>query len=319
MAQVGAFKQIAWAKESTRGTVVAPATGSAIEHDGFDFEPKIEKVENKAAKGSIVGRNQAFISKEYSEGSIPMNTALSKIGDICNIVMGAVPSTTGSGPTYTHAYTLANTNNHLSYSFTVEDAVAGDKVYAGGMLNTFKLEAKVDDYIKLTLGIKASKEGTAASWTPSYTTADVFFKPTQINVYMATNYAGLGAALAMGIESINLNVNKNVKPYHILGSSFTVNNFNQRVTIDGDMTRLYSDTVQRVLGLAETSRAMKIVMSDGTYSWTITIPSMDLQAWTDAKDIEAYQMETYGFNANYLDTTNGFIKMDLVDNISSHA
>lgn len=315
---VGARKQIALAKETVRGTKASPASGKWLAHEGFEFSPKIQKVENTSGSGSIVGRNQAHIIQEWSEGTIPLILSEENAGDILNLVFGAAPNTTGSS-TYTHAYTLANENDHVTYTVAVVDPVAGSFSHARGMLNTATFEMSPDQYVKVGLDMIAGKQTTESAYTPAYSTTDVLFRPSTIAVKFAANYAGLGAAAAITtISNITLNFNKNAVPVWRLGSTEVEDIVNQRITINGDISFKYDVTTFRALGLAETSNAMQIVLTNSTHSLTIELPSADFQDWSHEVDNDGYMVQTLGFNANYLDKTNGFVKGSLVNGISSY-
>jgi len=313
---VKALAEIALTKEGTRGTAEGPSAGDWIAHEGADFGPIIEKAENTAGMGSIVGRNDATITSEQSQGAIPMIVQRSHLGNISNLVMGQAPSTTGSDP-YTHDWTLANNNSHISYTVSVIDPVAGNKAYPNAMLNTLTLDVVVDDYVKATLDIMGGKE-EAGSFSSAYTASDDYFVPDNVEIKFAANYAGLGAASAVCTRSINLNVNKGVVVDPCVGQT-TANDFhNQRVLINGDITFKYDTDTYRTLGLSETNNAMQIVMTKGSYSWTIELPSVDFQDWSADTDNDSIMTNTVGFNANYEDKTNGFIKMQVVDAQASH-
>ena len=308
----GVFRQIALSKETVRGTVVAPTSGDFLPHEGFDFVPKSTKADNKSAMGSIAGKSHSRTVQKYSEGNIPLILPASKLGAISNLIMGQAPTTTGSDP-YDHEWSLLNDNEHLTYTATVVDSTDTDIAYGGAMLNTFELNAGVEDFLKGTLGMIAF-EGAAATVSADYIADDVDFVPSNIVVKIATDYAGLGAASAIDADSLTLSINKNAVPKYKFGDTSPYDIKNGRINIDGDFSILMTDSTYRDLSLGDGSKALSIEMTEGSIVWTFILPSVDFSDWSDESDIESSAiMESLSFHANALDETNGFLEITLAD------
>lgn len=320
---VGARKEIAFAKETARGTVANPAASSWRPHEGYDFSPKNTKATIKSAAGNTTDSLGAEIMQEWSEGSIPMLAAVEFMGDLANMIAGKAPDTSASvgDGYYQHDWSTlianGNANRHISYTVSTIDPIAGGKQYALAMLNTFALEAGVEDFIKVALSMIARKEA-AATLTSSYSATDEYFKPTALLFYIAPTYAGLASAVAMNTANITFNGNKNAVPVYAHGSSQPEDIVNQRVGFNGSLTLPYTNTTLRDLGLSDNTGALRIKLVRGTYAFQITLPSVDFTDWNHDAGIDAFMPNTVTFKANNKDKTNGFCKLQVVDKSSTH-
>lgn len=320
---VGARKEIGFAKETTRGTVVDPASGGWKPHEDFDFSPKVNKAAITSASGSIADREGAEIVQEWAEGSIPMLAAVEFMGDLANMIAGKAPDTSASvgGGYYQHDWDAlisnGNANRHVSYTVTIKDPIAGGKQHALAMLNTFSLEAGVDDFVKLALNMIAKKEASATV-NPTYSTTDSYFKPSALQWFVASTYAGLTGATALPTSNISVNGNKNAVPVFAHGSTQPEDIINQRLGFNGSFTLPYTNTTLRDYGLSDNYGALRLKLVRGTYVFQITFPSVDFSDWNHDPNREQFMPNTVTFNANYKDKTNGFCKIQVIDTASSH-
>ena len=311
-AYVGALKQIALTKETTRGTAEDHASGDWQRHMGFDFGPKTEVVVDDAGKGRIEGRNQSHIIHEWSEGSVPLYVTDENSVKINDLIFGQNASGAGTAGS-PYVWTLANINEHTAFTVHVYDPVEGYLKYALGMADSIDLQFVHDDYIKATIGIKAGKEATGAG-DAAYSTTEEIFRPSQLTVKIATNYAGLDAASAIAMASINLNVAKGAENFWSIGSTEPDNTINQRFNVSGDFETLYSDDTYRTLGLANTTRAIRIEANSGTKLIRLDLPLVDFTNWNDAESNDDFMNETIEFNADR-DDTNGMIIGQVVNSV----
>lgn len=309
-AYVGARKEIALTKETTRGTAESHSSGDWQPHSEFDFGPKTEVVVDDAGRGRIESRSQSHVIHEWSDGSIPIYITNENTVAISELIFGGDASGSGtSGDPY--AWTLTNTNEHQAYTVHVYDPVKGYLQYPLGMADTVEMEFIHDDYVMVTLGMIAGKE-ESGSGSSAYSTTEDIFRPEHITIKIADTYAGLGGASAIALQSLNLSINKNVVPFWKLGSTEPDNIINQRIEVSGDFETLYSDNTYRALGLGDGTKAMQIVADDGSKSITIELPRVEFENWNDAEANDSYMTETIEFNAER-DDTNGLIKGEVVN------
>lgn len=315
---VGARREIALVKESTRGTAESISAGSAIPHKGYDFMPKKESVERVPGIGHIAHKRETELVKEFCQGGIPIDLTAEKAGDIANMVMGQAPDSSSDegGGYYLHTWSLFNSNQHLAYTVGVKDPQYGTFRAARGMLNQLSLSVSPDDYVQAVIDLMADKAADN-TFTPSYLSSDEFYKPQQVEVKFASSYAGLGAASETLLENFNMTINKNTAFVWVAGQTNPKDIVNQRISITGDFELPYEDTTFRTLALGDGVKAMRITITHGSYYIQFDFPLVDFGEWTDEPDLEAYIKEGIEWSANY-DSTNGLIIMKVKDTSSSH-
>ena len=147
-----------------------------------------------------------------SGGSIPFHVEQGNSFLLGYGICGQAPVTTGSGPDYTHDFTLAQNNQHSSVTVSHTDPTTGDKQSALGMFNTINLNATPENYVQAEVELMASKPADG-TFTPSYVSTPNFFKPKQLTIKLADNYAGLGAGTEVAVANLDLAVSKNTAPY----------------------------------------------------------------------------------------------------------
>lgn len=314
---IGAKKEIALTKETTRGTLVAAGAGDWIPHNGFGFNPLTEKVQRTPGMGHISESREEEYIREYSAGSLPLDLSVEFAGDLTNMIMGQAPDTsTPDGDYYDHVWSLANNNEHVSYTASVVDPIYGDWRAARTMLNSANLTIVPDAYVTCELDLMAQKAADT-SLTPSYSTTNEFFKPQQVEVKFADTYAGLGAASETQLTNLNITVNKNCEYVWVSGDTEPKDIVNQRIAVSGDFELPYESTTFRALGLGDGIKAMQLSLTHGSYVFTIKLPAVTFNSWNDGEDVASYMPETISFMAHH-DDTSGLIVMEVTDKTASH-
>ena len=310
MGHVGSLREIAMVVEGTKGTKEALGTADWLAHEGYDFSPRIEKMESTSGMGRIEARNRGDIMHEWSEGSLPL--LLSK--DNAERVMTAIMGNEGTSGDYE----ITNTNAHKSFTIYTKDPTAGSKSYAGCMANTITLAIQPEQYVEVGMDLIGGKEVSESPLTPAYTTTDEILKPKQVLVKIADNYAGLAAASAITtVANVNINFEKNVTPVWAVGSLVPEDIHNQRMGITGDMTLKFDADTYRTLGLSDTTKAMSVEIISGTYGFVLEFPGLDFEDWSAEPGLDGIVTNTIGFKSNFSDLTNGQLKGEINDSYVS--
>lgn len=302
---IGRRREIAFTKETTRGTVATAQSGDWYPNDGFDFRDQIQKVEDTSAVGAIPSREGAYIVRTFGQGSVPFVLYDSMIDDLATMICGQDGSVVSSVTTWDLDI---DSNLHTAYTITTSDPVDGDLAYALGVLNTFTLTANADELVTGTCEF-TSKASASATVTPAYTTTALPYNASDVTIKLASNYAGLSGASAVSIKNTQVNIEKGTDFDFALGSTAPQNIYNQATAISGSFTLTNNSTTYRALGLSEDTRAMQITISNGVIKLDFVFPSIDFADWNKASDKDAYITETLNFFVNYKDKTNGFLKI----------
>ena len=315
----GSLREVAIAKETSRGTAASSFTGKFVRHNNYAFNGRLNKAQHNGANSTIHQTYDAEIVQEWSDGNLEMILDDVFMGDIANMIMGQDPVTTGAGDPYTHNWTLAQNNAHTAYSIYVESPNKTGLVSPLTMLNTATISVAPNEYVTASLDFLGGKQ-EAASHTASYGTPSEKWKPDQVEIKLAGNYAGLSGASALPVENFEINVEKNVAPYFTTGATELQDSINQRVSISGSFSLAYGSATRRDLYFAGTDQALSLTFSNtgDSRSMTFEIPTIAFTNWNEDADNDAYVTESIEFIGTGLDETNGLIKMTVVDGESSH-
>jgi hypothetical protein len=254
--QIGRLTSIGIAREATRGTGIASQYWVPVRE--LDFDDKVEYINNDSGFGRIEENTDSQIQQLYAEGSYGGKIFDRSVGVELCALFGAVPSSVQRGATgvYDHTWALTNTNQHSSMTVNIDEGNY-DARYSLAMINSWQLEAVLDDYVRRTINL-ISKKSAAATNTPSYTDENEFI-PKHIVFKLATNLAGLDGASAINIRSFNIEINKNAEALYVLGSQEPSDIVNKQVAISGSIEAYYDDiTTFRNFVFANTRRAMRI-------------------------------------------------------------
>jgi len=229
--------------ESTRGTSVAPTHFVPVQ--GYSLDDKVEYIKNDSGLGHIAENNESDILHLWAEGDVEGKVFVDSIGVELTALFGASPSSAERTTTdvFDHTYALANNNQHKSLTLAYKDANE-DVRFALGMINTYAIEAAVDNYLKRTVSF-ITKKSASASNTVAHT-EDFEFIPNDITVKFATDLAGLGAASEVPVRSVNIEFNKNAEAQYILGSQEPDDIVNKQFAVTGSFEAYMDNTTYKV-------------------------------------------------------------------------
>lgn len=314
-AYVGAIKEIAFSKETVAGTPVAHATGHWQPHETFDIKPVVVKIKDEPGMGRIEETLDSVIVQTHSSGTATVRMTKEFMGTVLNMIFGRAPTTTGAGP-FTHAYTVRNTNDHLSYTTTVKDPIKGMVRYAYTVLNEAQLTFEVDKFPMIQLQLEAGQE-VSATGTPAYSTTDEKFLPQHVSIKVAANLAGLAAAPVLDVNKFELTAAKKVDKYFKLGSTNPDNIHNQRMGFAGTLTNLYRTSQLRDLAYSNTKQAMSVLVSNGTDSVEFRFPRVSFEEWGDDGDNNTRLMNSVNFFPEYT-SADGLATATLINAVSTY-
>jgi hypothetical protein len=123
-------------KEAVRWTAVAPWI--RVPKASLDFEDKTEKIIDESSIGVIEDSFNGHITKQRSEWSLECNMYANSVWYLLLNLFWAV-STSGANP-YTHAFTVAETNQHQSLTIGLADDTQ-DRQFALAMLDSLEISA----------------------------------------------------------------------------------------------------------------------------------------------------------------------------------
>lgn len=260
---LGRQNSIGIAKETTRGTTPGSPT-FFLAWDEADIEDKVQGVIDNQAQGVIEEGTGQSISKKWSEISVKGPVTDKSFALILLSALGSLSTASNadaSGNVKDHTITVAESVQHQSLSFYVDDATATgnaqDYSYALGALKSLELNYEAGKYISYAAAYMA-KLGVQGAVTPS-TPNENRFMPQHVTFKMASTYAGLGAASAVTVKKLQLKISPNVEDDQSLGDITPTDYLNKSFAIEGTIDATFSDeTTFRTLFTGNTAKALRL-------------------------------------------------------------
>jgi len=320
---IGRTADVGIAKEASRGTAEASAD-FWVPKVSLTLDDGIEQVIDESSVGVIEDATDAVVVGKYATGEIEGNIGSDSIGLILLSALGSV-STSGPADTsvYTHTFTVAQSAQHQSLTLFLDNGVQ-DYAFPLAMLDTFGLDISLGQFARFTAGFR-SKAGETDTLTPSYT-AESTFLPQHGTVKLAANVAGLGAASAIDVRSVQLNISKNLMDDYKLGSINQDDILNQQFAVEGTVELVFDAETFKDDMLADTAKAMRIALtnSDVTIggssnpSLTVDLSKIKVVSFETNYDNNGIVTATANFKALYNTTDNDMIEVALVNETTSY-
>lgn len=229
-------------EESTYGTFVAPTHGFPNLNDGIEKQrPRIEAEERSRGR-SILSSGAWIAGREVVQGPTEHQFYDRGMGMLLKAAFGGVV-TAGSGPTYTHTFTPAQAMPFYTVQSVRGDVGLNDRAftYVGMMVNRWRLQAKVDDFVRLGLDWVGRSEdlGQAAVTVPAN-------EPTDGGELLS--FAGASVTVAGGSKdfmSVDLQGNNNLKTNRrFLGQNSIKRPLVRRRTVTGTLVGEFEDLTE---------------------------------------------------------------------------
>lgn len=282
--------------EATRGTPVSPTFW--LPYTTMSFKDTVEEAREDQGLGVIADSDSKYVVMKMGEGEVESQIYDKALGVILTGVLGAAPSSSGSNP-YTHAYTLANTNQHKSLSLYWTDPDRSD-MYALAMIDNFEINVEPSGIVEYTVGFKSK---TAKDWTAqssNYTSLGSKFLHQHLSFKVAAAVGDLSAATALSLKSLKLTINKNTLFDNVVGTVEPEDILNQQISVEGELELNLEDDTWRNYMLDGTYRAMEIKLNRSASSiLTFQFPRVDFSEWESDFSLNEIAKQKINFKANY--------------------
>ena len=310
---------VGFGKETTRWTAVTPAI--RVPKASLDFEDKSEKVIDESSIGVIEDSFDGHVSKQYAEWSFECNVYANAIWLILLNVFWNVSTSWSSGE-YTHAFSVAETNQHQSLTIGLADDTQ-DRQFPLAMVNSFELNASTGDFVKVTADFR-SKKWADASLTPSYSN-DFALLGKNVQVYLADSVSWLDSVNAIKATNCTLTINKNLEDVDVLWSVEPDDFCNAQFTVEWSIELLWDNEDYKDMFMDWDKKAIRIeiIDSNSTLStWHPTL-SFDLASviiteFAKTQDNDALVRQGLTLKALYSMSDSKMITAKLINSQSSY-
>jgi hypothetical protein len=313
---------VGFAKESSRGTFVAPTYW--VPRISGDIDDQFDIIEHTASYGTIDAVTGSAKSKQWAEGNFTANVGDVSIGLILKALFGTESASAASGETivYEHTFSPQTSAQHPSLSVTKKDA-ARTVSFQNAMITSLEISAVADDFVTFTAGIRG-KVGASQSATVSYTT-ERFFTRANVTLKRATTLAGLASGTAVNVKSFKVVYTPNVVDDDILGSADPNDFLNTELRIEGEFELKYEDDTFHDFAKNQTATYYRLYMENTTTIGNAEKPSLQLdfmsvvsKEWSRKDDNNAIVGQTVKIVGKY-NTTDALSCRAILTNLVTSA
>jgi len=300
---IGRTIKVGLAKEAVRGAGAESIYQIPI--TSFSFDDKIVKARSVGSLGNIADSEEAFVTTKYGQGDLEGEIRSKSFGLLLYAMLGTLTTTGPVDETYSHAFTVNQSNQHQSLSFVVTDENTTE-LHKLVMLDTLSITAELDSVIMFTSSFMSKAGRDTGLTVPAVVTENKFTKK-HLSVKLASDISGLAAASAISVKSINLNISKNVALDDVLGTAEPEDILNRQLAVEGSITLNYEAETYKNYMKNDTNRALQIALTNnddtlgsGTTnpSLTIQLPKVDFYDWEPSYDLDEIVTQTVSFKAS---------------------
>jgi len=300
---VGRLLQLGIAKEGTRGA--GAASTYMLPNTSFSFDDKIVQARSVGALGKLADSEEAFVTTKYGQGDFEGEIRSKSFGLLLYSMLGTVSSAAVVDESYTHTFTINQSNQHQSLSFVVVDSNTSE-LYKLVMLESLELTAELDEVVRYSASFMG-KQAVGTSETVPAAVAENKFTKKHLSFKIAENIAGLAGATASSIKSLNLTINKNVALDDVLGTAEPEDILNRQLGVEGSVTLNYEaetfknymkDNTDRAIEIKLTNTDDKLGSGLTNPSLTIQMPKVDFFEWEPDYSLDEIVSQTISFKAS---------------------
>lgn len=285
------------AKESARGTATV-TNGLWVPRSTISFDDKVEVAREEEALGKIADSDNTFVTQKSASGEVESNLDDKLVGIFLTGLLGASPTTTG-GPTYAHAYTLSNTNQHQSLSVLYQDPDTS-RIYPLSVIDSFKISIEQNAIVNFTVGFMSRGGRDFTAQTADFTALGNKFLHQHLIFKTASTVGGLAAAGAISIKKLELEIKTNAMLDSVLGTVEPEDILNQAFSVEGSIELNKEDNTYRDLMLTQDKKAVGItLLRSATSSLELVLPRVDFTEWEQDRGLNDIVSQSIKIKGNY--------------------
>ena len=293
---VGRRGTLGIAIEATRGTPVAPTYW--LPFVTMSFFDRTETQREEQGMGNIADSDSIYVTMKMGEGDIESQLYDQALGYILTSLLGAAPSTSGSG-TYTHTFTLSSTNQAKTLSLYWQDP---DRSYMFAFATVESLQITVEPtgIVAYTIHFKSKVAKNWATLTPSFTTLGSKFLHQHLQTRLAANVGALSAATAISLKNLDITINRNTIFDSVIGTVEPEDILGQALSVEGSLQLNLEDDTYRGYMLDGTYRAMEVkLLASASSSLQLQFPRVDFTEWEPDYTLNEIAKQSINIKANY--------------------
>lgn len=293
---VGRRGTVGIAKESSAGTIVTPTFWIPV--NSISFDDKVTTAREEEGLGRIEDSDSNFVTNKFGEGEIEFDLNDKQVGLFLSSIMGASPVTAG-GPTYTHTYSLSNTNTHQTLSLAYQDPDQ-TKIFPYVVVDSIEITVEPEGIAKCTVAFKSRVSRDWSTLTADFTSLGNKFLHQHLVFKTAAAIGSLSGASNISLKALTLTITANAMLDNVTGTVEPEAVLNQQFSVEGEITLNKTDDTYRDLMLDGTYRAIEINFSRASNSsLQIQLPRVDFTEWEQDRALNEIVKQTIQFKGNY--------------------
>lgn len=320
--------QLGLAKESTRGTAVAP-TQWLRGRVPTSLKVMLEKQLIKETKGTRANSQDSIITSKRVEGDFEFNVRNATVGYFLLSLLGSAASAAkaGDATVFDHTFTV-DVDEQKAPSLTGAIARGAEQHYQLPLLvaTSLQINAQPNELVYATAGLLGKDEVEVVDYTPAFASDDHVFPRQGVTVKLADNVAGLAGATAICLTEMNLNIANGARVKQCLGSLSPQDIIALMVDVNGSLMLEYSSKEYYDWFKAGTAKALEITIentaqtigSSSTPKIVITLPKVTLEGYDESRPIDDIASESLDFVAHFDDAAGKQISVVVTNEESGY-
>ena len=268
---IGRKFSVGVAHETTRGTYKAAEYW--LPKTALTLDDSIDYVTDDSSVNTISDADNQEITSTRSKGSLTGLVSETTIGVFILATLGTETSHgvhSGETTVYDHVFTVAETAQHESLSFSVSGANESTGLaYSRSVVDQLEFDIEVEKYITYKVDFIGDKNASQTT-TPAFQTTEYHFRPQDGVVKFASAQSGLTGASAIKVRKAIVTIKKNVEEDLNVGSTTATDRVNKQFSIDGSLELVYNDrTYIDTDMLGDLAQAMRISAVNTTVTYGV--------------------------------------------------
>ena len=313
--------------QATRDTPVDPQVwvpGRTPSGVKLELEKKLIQ-ETKATKVESYGSE---IVQKKVVGDHEFNLRCQSLGYFLKSLLGSCSSVAKSAPNdavYDHTITIDTDPQNPALSLGLQSTI---QAYRCALAIVSKLEINIppDDIVYATASFLAKSEAEHASFSPSFSSDDKYFRHQDATIKIATNLAGLDAAEALSLKEFKLAIDNKGRVDPVIGSLDASDVLGMEMAIEGNLSLNYGAKTYHDIFADGDYKAMRITLerddvtigSDQHPKLNIDLARISFEGYSPDRPLDDIVKEGIDFKAHYSETDSKMFEMILTNLITAY-
>jgi len=299
---VGRLVKLGVGRESTRGAGAAAVF--QVPRSVLSFDDKVIKARSIGSLGNLADSEEAFVTTKYGQGDLEGEIRSSSFGLFLYSMLGSCSSGSVVDSSYTHTFTISQTNQHQSLSFVVTDANTTE-LYKLVMLDSLELTAELDQVARFAATFM-SKSSRDTGLTVPNPVDEYKFTKKHLSFKIANDISSLSGATGISLKALTLKISKNVTLDDALGTAEPEDILNRQLSVEGSLTLNYDAETYKNYMKDGSAKAIEIALTNTDEvigastraALTIQMPNVDFFDWEPSYGLEEIASQKVSFKGS---------------------